>query len=103
MSQGDLFNEVPVSGLPKSATPAPRAISPRQQEIQRLGDASQRVLAFLKLRGEAGALNWELSQPDTGGLGGVRRTWDLRERGYDITVELVSKGVHRYTLRGLRS
>lgn len=89
----------PVLRQMADTSPEPHPVA---QERKRLNAAALRVLAALKAAGERGMTNVELSQPEIGGLGGVRRTWDLRQDGWDIAVTKEHGGIHRYTLRGYR-
>lgn len=78
--------------------PAPSVVSPSlpAPERQRLNAAALRVLAFLQRHGEA--TNVELCDPAIGGLGGIRRVWELKQSGYDIQKQHVVGGLWRYRL-----
>jgi hypothetical protein len=81
---------------------APKEPSQVVQELERLNAAALRVLAFLKLRGTQGALNWEIAQSDIGGIEGCRRVRELRAQGWNIDKQHVEKGSWRYICHGLR-
>jgi hypothetical protein len=66
----------------------------------RLSGNRARVLTYLQQHGSA--TNVELSRPDVGGLGGVRRVWELTVMGYRISKAKESGGTWRYTLDGVR-
>lgn len=82
-------------------TPTTAKLNPVKVEKDRLNAASRRVLAFLKDRGPAGAMNYELCRPEVGGLRAVGRIDELREH-YLIDKEHVEKGAWRYIYRGYR-
>jgi hypothetical protein len=65
----------------------------------RLSGNRARVLTYLQQHGSA--TNVELSRPDVGGLGGVRRVWELTVMGYRISKAKEHGGTWRYTLEGV--
>lgn len=76
----------------------PEVVSPTlpADERKRLNAAALRVLAFLQAHGHA--TNVELCDPAVGGMGGVRRVWDLNQHGYNIRKDHVHGGLWKYTL-----
>lgn len=69
-------------------------------EQERLTQNQQRVLRFLLRRGPIGATNVELSAPEVGGLGGVRRLWDLQQLGWQVRKAHEEGGRWRYWIEG---
>lgn len=78
--------------------PTRKPANPVAEEKARLNAAALRVLAYLQERGSA--LNWEMSTPEIGGSRAPARCHELKQDGWDIRVERVSKGTFRYTLVG---
>lgn len=78
-------------------TAGPPVPQPRPQtEPARLAKAALRVLALLQ-DGQWHS-NVEISHPDCGGLAGVRRCWDLQQRGHEIAKRHVRRGHWEYRL-----
>ena len=73
-----------------------RKPNPVKVERDRLNAAAARVLAYLRLHGDA--TNVELCCPDVGGMRAVGRIHELRRAGHSISKEHVDGGVWRYRL-----
>lgn len=83
--------------------PAPEPTpNPVKTERQRLIASARRVLARLQETPGEWVSNAELSRPDIGGLGGVRRKWELEREGHVIEKRLVAGGRYEYRWMGLK-
>lgn len=69
---------------------------PVAQASEPQGDRQyDKIMALLKSKGEAGAMNYELNRI---AFRYVARIHDMRKDGWNITTERVKQGVYKFTL-----